>query len=357
MISYVIIYFMNEKGKQLFFGGFIALFVIILSLSGNLNNMAFCIACFIRDIAGAFNLHSNSALQYLRPEIIGLIMGAFITSLVTKEFSPKLGSSIFLRFIIGNIVVIGALVFLGCPFRLIIRLGTGDLNAVVGLLGLIAGIILGSVFLTFGFSLGKAQKASKALGCIPFIISLLLLAVLVLFPFLLNFSPEGVAAIHAPIIISLIISLAVSALAYKSRLCMIGGIRDTYLLKDTLMLIPFVAIIVILIIFNLVNGTFNLSFTGHAVAHSDHLYNFLGLFIVGLGSVMLGGCPLRQLILAGSGNLDSLFTIFGFFTGSIISMNFGLAGTGNGVMLNGKIACYIAILILLIIVKLNLKRK
>ena len=348
---------MREKFQQVYIGAAIALLVILLSLSGNLNNMAFCIACFIRDMAGAFNLHSNETLKYLRPEIIGLILGSFITAVLNKEYSPKLGSSIFLRFILGNIVVIGALVFLGCPFRLIIRLGTGDLNAVVGLLGILAGIALGSLFLAKGFSLGRASTVSKALGTIPFIISLLLLTVLVAAPFLLSFSTEGVAAVRAPIIISLIVSLFVASIAYKSRLCMIGGIRDSILLKDYLMLIPFITIIVVLVIFNIFNGTFNLSFTTHAVAHSDHLYNFLGLFIVGLGSVMLGGCPLRQLILAGSGNLDSLFTVFGFFTGSIISMNFGLAGSPKGVMLNGRIACYVLIVLLLIIAKLNMKRK
>ena len=33
--------------------------------------------------------------------------------------------------------------------------------------------------------------------------------------------------------------------------------------------------------------------------------------LVGWGSVLLGGCPLRQLILAGEGNGDSAVTVLG----------------------------------------------
>ena len=46
-----------------------------------------------------------------------------------KEFRPKGGSSPMLRFLLGVFVMIGALVFLGCPLRMVIRLGGGDLNA------------------------------------------------------------------------------------------------------------------------------------------------------------------------------------------------------------------------------------
>ena len=51
------------------------------------------------------------------------------------------------------------------------------------------------------------------------------------------------------------------------------------------------------------------------IAHSAHLWNLLGMVLVGWGSVLLGGCPLRQLILAGSGNGDSTVTVFGMLAG------------------------------------------
>ena len=42
--------------------------------------------------------------------------------------------------------MIGALIFLGCPPRMMIRIAGGDLNAVVGLVGFAAGILSGCPF-------------------------------------------------------------------------------------------------------------------------------------------------------------------------------------------------------------------
>ena len=84
-------------------------------------NMAFCIACFIRDTAGAMGIYQAEVVQYARPEIIGLVLGAFIISIATKNISSTAGSSPMIRFILGVIIMIGALVFLGCPLRMVIR--------------------------------------------------------------------------------------------------------------------------------------------------------------------------------------------------------------------------------------------
>ena len=98
---------------------------LILTAAGNPKNMGFCIACFERDIAGALGLHSADKVQYIRPEIIGIVLGALLAAIGAKEFRAKAGSSPDCRFILGMFVMIGALVFLGCPLRMVIRLG-GD---------------------------------------------------------------------------------------------------------------------------------------------------------------------------------------------------------------------------------------
>ena len=43
--------------------------------------------------------------------------------------------------------MIGALMFLGCPIRMILRLGGGDLNALFGIAGFAGGIGFGTIFL------------------------------------------------------------------------------------------------------------------------------------------------------------------------------------------------------------------
>ena len=116
-------------------GAVVGLAAVVLTHLGNPANMGFCIACFLRDITGAVGMHGAAKVQYVRPEIIGLVLGAFIMSVATKEFRAKAGSSPATRFVLGAFVMIGALAFLGCPLRMVLRMGGGDLNAVVGLVG------------------------------------------------------------------------------------------------------------------------------------------------------------------------------------------------------------------------------
>jgi len=135
------------KTELLIAGALCGVIAAILAVAGNPANMAFCIACFIRDTAGAMKFHSAAAVQYARPEIVGLILGAFIISALTKEYRSTAGSSPMIRFVLGMIIMIGALVFLGCPLRMVLRMSAGDLNAYVALVGFICGVGTGSLAL------------------------------------------------------------------------------------------------------------------------------------------------------------------------------------------------------------------
>ena len=89
----------------------------ILVRLGNPGNMGICVACFSRDIAGALGLQRVATVQYIRPEIIGLVLGAFVAALSFREFKPRTGSAPLVRFFLGIFAMFGALVFLGCPWR------------------------------------------------------------------------------------------------------------------------------------------------------------------------------------------------------------------------------------------------
>ena len=144
---------MKEKRETMILGGaglLIGVIAVLLVKFGNPANMGFCIACFLRDTAGALGLHRAGAVQYLRPEIVGLILGAFFLSLGRKEFSPKGGSSPVTRFLLAMCVMVGCLMFLGCPFRMVLRISGGDGNALLGLAGFACGIGVGVLFLKKG---------------------------------------------------------------------------------------------------------------------------------------------------------------------------------------------------------------
>ena len=339
-------------------GAVIGLIAVVLVMLGNPKNMGFCIACFLRDIAGATKLHSAPVVQYFRPEIVGLIGGALIMAMVSKEFSPKGGSAPVTRFFLGAFVMIGALVFLGCPLRMVLRIGGGDLNAIVGL----AGFAVGILFLNKGFSLKRTYKLTTSEGvALPVGLGLLFVLFL-LVPSLFVFSEKGPGSMHAPIIVALIAGLVVGALCQRSRMCMVAGIRDLVLFKDWKLLLGFVTIIVAALIGNLVTGNFHLGFTGQPVAHAMHLWNFMGMLVVGFGSVLLGGCPLRQLILTGEGNADSAITVLGYIVGAAFAHNFGLAGaaasaeSAGGPSIAGKVAVLIGLAVMLVVASLNIAK-
>ena len=332
--------FWKKYGLLLLTGVLVGAAAVALTALGNPKNMGFCIACFLRDIAGALNFQragftaetGTGIVQYARPEIMGLVLGSTIIAFAKKEFRPKGGSSPMLRFVIAVFVMIGALVFLGCPLRMVIRIGGGDLNAVVGLVGFVLGILTGVVFLKRGFSLKRAYAQSMAEGLIFPALMLALLVILFAAPSLLQFSVSGPGSMAAPALAALVIALVVGVLAQRSRLCMVGGIRDAVMFRDFRLISAFLAIIVTVMVGNLLVGNgLTFSFEGQPIAHSEGLWNLLGMVLVGWGSVLLGGCPLRQLILAGEGNTDSAVTVTGFIVGAAVSHNFGLASSADGI--------------------------
>jgi len=345
-------------------GAVVGAAAVLLTALGNPANMGFCIACFIRDIAGALKLHTAAPVQYFRPEIVGLVLGSMVMALASKEFKPRAGSSPATRFIVGAFVMIGALVFLGCPLRMVIRMGGGDLNAFVGLAGFFLGILVGVFFLKKGFTLKRSYDATRFEGKSLSVLLLMLFFIFLMAPDLFAFSESGPGSKHAAVFVSLLVAIVVGALAQKSRLCMVGGMRDAVMFRDFNLLSGFAAIFVTVLLGNVILG----KFTGFStylqpISHASQMWNLLGMALAGWGSVLLGGCPLRQLILAGEGNGDSAVTVLGMLVGAAFAHNFKLAGSAasltdgvysaGGIGTTGKIAVLIGFAVLLIISMVN----
>lgn len=222
----------HEKRNLIIAGLIIGAIAGFLVLAGNPANMGFCIACFIRDTVGALGMHRAALVQYIRPEVIGLILGAYVLSMIRGEHQSKGGSSPIIRFVLGFFVMIGALMFLGCPLRMILRLGGGDLNALFGIAGFAGGIGIGTIFLKCGYSLQRTYALSKLESAIMPAIQVGLLVLVVTAPAFIFFSQKGPGAMHAPWLISLAAGLVVGGLSQYSRLCTVGGFRDLFLFKN-----------------------------------------------------------------------------------------------------------------------------
>ncbi|QUH20301.1 YedE family putative selenium transporter [Alkaliphilus sp. B6464] len=337
------------EAKIIAAGGILGLLAALLVKFGNPVNMGICVACFYRDIAGALGLHGAGNVQYIRPEISGFILGSFIIAKTKGEFRARGGSSPLLRFVLGFFLMIGALVFLGCPLRMILRLANGDLNAITGLVGYVVGIFIGIQFIKRGFSLGRSVSQPESSGYIMPIFAIGLLVLLAIQPAFVLFSESGPGAARAPIAIALAAGLIVGVLLQRTRLCTAGGFRDAILIKDFYFLWGLIGIFVFALIGNLVlnPASFKISFVEQPIAHNDFLWNFLGMVLAGVASSLLGGCPLRQTILAGEGDTDAAITILGLIAGAAFAHNFGLAASPQGVGLNGKIAVLIGFVVII----------
>jgi len=338
-------------------GAFIGVFASLLQKWGNPGNMGICVACFERDIAGALGFHRAAVVQYLRPEIIGFVLGSLIAAYLFKEFRPRVGSAPIVRFVLGAFAMIGALVFLGCPWRALLRFAGGDGNAIFGLLGLIGGIWIGTRFLKSGYNLGRIEKTYTSVGWMLPLIMAGFLVFLFIFPQIqgeakngiLFYSVKGPGSMHAPLIISLLVGLGIGFLAQRSRFCTMGSFRDLILFREAHLFSGLAALAVFAFITNLIVGQFHPGFVKQPVAHTMGIWNFGGMVLAGLAFCLAGGCPGRQLFLAGEGDGDAAVFVLGMIVGAGFSHNFGLASSPTGIGPHGIAAVIVGMLVCLFI--------
>jgi len=337
--------FFTPKALIILAGLVMGVLAALLVKWGNPANMGVCVACFIRDVAGGLGLHRAGVVQYIRPEIPAFVLGSFMAAYTFREFRARGGSSPLIRFLLGALVMIGALVFLGCPIRATLRLAGGDLNGITGLAGVAIGVVAGIFLLKRGYNLGRAVRIPAAAGWIVPLAMIGLLLLVVFQPGFIFSSEQGPGAQHAALGISLGAGLLLGILAQRTRMCFVGAWRDIFLIRDGYLMSAVVACFIGALAFNLILGQFHLGFEGQPAAHSSHLWNFLGMALVGLAATLVGGCPLRQLTMAGEGDTDAGVTILGLFAGAAFAHNFGLASSGAGPSEFGPLAVIIGLVV------------
>ena len=352
----------DSKKKLALAGAVCGIVAAALAYFGNPANMAFCIACFIRDYSRrAWGSIPRRTVQYARPEIIGLVLGAFLISAATKEYRSTAGSSPMARFVLGMILAIGSLVFLGCPLRMIIRMSAGDLNAWVALIGFVLGV--GDRRICIKERVQSGQSASRrpherrrtsgpaARSPDPFTGY-----------HTVKGKPErtGKYACSGPAVAGRRPGLRRVCTEIKDVFC--GSIRDVILMRNFDLLTIIGSFFVIMLVYNIASGNFVPAFD---TPGRDRTFrasvNILGMYAVGFAAVLAGGCPLRQLILAGQDRRIRPFTVLGMLIGAALAHNLGLAASATAVNaetqeivsgsvpLNGKIAVVICIAVCFII--------
>ncbi|HJJ36234.1 MAG TPA: YeeE/YedE thiosulfate transporter family protein [Methanocorpusculum sp.] len=135
-------------------------FIFFISGSGNAPvAYGFCVACHTRDLfdtiwngifgttlgMGGVSKTAVAAIGLPVLTILGVLLGALIAALIYKEFRFKktsVGSCI--KYLIGGFFfMVCALLMGACPYRIALRLGYGDMVALIGLAAIVIGVFIG----------------------------------------------------------------------------------------------------------------------------------------------------------------------------------------------------------------------
>ncbi|WP_287227370.1 hypothetical protein [Oscillibacter sp.] len=215
------------------------------------------------------------------------------------------------------------------PLRMVIRLGGGDLTAGAGLVGFIAGILVGVVCLKKGFSLGRAYPVHMGAGFVLSGILMALLGLLLLVPTLLKFSEAGPGSMRAFWGSPGGRSGCGRAGPAEPGCAWPGGIRDAVMLRDFKLLSGFLAIWGTVTIGNLVLGSYSLSALSQPIAHSQYLWSAPGHGPGGLGFHPAGRLPPATVDSGRCGQRRLRRDRPGMIVGAAVSHNFGLAGAAD----------------------------
>ncbi|MDH3348434.1 MAG: YedE family putative selenium transporter, partial [Desulfobulbaceae bacterium] len=336
-------------------GALLGIGSIVLSMYGNPLNSGICVSCFLENVAGSMQLHNDYRMSYLRPELVGFILGSFLMAFSSRRFRVMGGSSPIIRFFLGFFIIIGCAVFIGCPIKMILRLAGGDLTAIVAVVGMLFGIWVGAKYIRGGFRLDREKELPKINGYIMPIFALILLIFIIMEPTFIIKADKGPAATRAPMILALLISLGIGAISQKSGLCITGGFRNLFLFRERTLFNGVITVFLSALAFNLVlrygfnfeineEPAFKLGLEGQPASHMEHGWTFLAMTLVGLASVLIDGCPFRQLVKAGQGDVDAGVTTLGMLFGSSLAISWMLRSDSAGTTFGGKIIVLVGLI-------------
>ncbi len=114
---------------------------------------AFCLSCHVRDLLNHL-ANTVTGSRLLTTEVggraflltsPGVIIGALVAARMYGESKTRKASKPLLFALTGFVIMVIGIVIFGCPTRLALRAGYGDVYGIAGLVGLLAGVAVTTV--------------------------------------------------------------------------------------------------------------------------------------------------------------------------------------------------------------------
>jgi hypothetical protein len=116
---------------------------------------AFCLSCHVRDLMNTI-INAVFGSRFPAAEIAGravlltspgVVLGALAAAWLNREIAPRRSGQPVLAAALGFLVMTIGIVIFGCPTRIVLRAGYGEVYGVVALAGMLVGIVASTLLL------------------------------------------------------------------------------------------------------------------------------------------------------------------------------------------------------------------
>jgi uncharacterized membrane protein YedE/YeeE len=126
---------------------------------------AFCLSCHVRDLVNTL-LNAVLGLRFEVTEVAGravmltspgVLLGAIIAARLNGEARPRKADRPALFAVLGFLVMTAGIVIFGCPTRIVLRAGYGEVYGIVALAGMLGGIAAATILMRLRSRAGGAR--------------------------------------------------------------------------------------------------------------------------------------------------------------------------------------------------------
>jgi len=137
----------------------------------------------------------------------------------------------------------------------------------------------------------------------------------------------------------------------------VAGIKNFIIGRDIHLLIGIGVLIFSATSMNLLLGKYMAGFLYYPGTNTAYVWDFISMFLVGIGAAFLDGCPFRIIVRAGQGDTDSVPVLMGMILAGGMTQTLNIASGSAGTTSQGKISVLSGIFLLSIFGYIRIRKE